>query len=154
MTTHKGLIVGYRAPVLRDGKRGVEEKSPIHIADIVRMLGMPISITPMTGPDQQDLIRGILKQGHSATKESTKAKKLSDERTGDSSKKRRVRFALQELGRRGHEEPRRKAGERKLSTADDSECDDLAAQNTTSDSNWSAVTEHMKVHDSVLRHDK
>ena len=26
VTTHKGLIVGYRAPVLRDGKRGVEEK--------------------------------------------------------------------------------------------------------------------------------
>ena len=33
VTTHKGLIVGYRAPVLRDGKRGVEEKSPIHIAN-------------------------------------------------------------------------------------------------------------------------
>ena len=30
VTTHKGLIVGYRAPVLRDGKRGVEEKLPIH----------------------------------------------------------------------------------------------------------------------------
>ena len=84
--------------MLRDRKRGVEEKSPIHIADIVRMLGMSISST-MTGPDQQDLIRGILKQDHSATKESAKAKKLPDERAGDSSKKRRVRFALQELGR-------------------------------------------------------
>ena len=40
VATHKGLIVGFRAPVLRDGKRGIEEKSPIHIADIVRMLGM------------------------------------------------------------------------------------------------------------------
>ena len=38
-----------------------------------------------------------------------------------------VRFALQELGRRGQEKPRRKAGERELSTADDSECDDLPA---------------------------
>ena len=45
VTTHKGLIVGYRAPVLRDGERGVEEKAPIHIADIVRMLGMSISST-------------------------------------------------------------------------------------------------------------
>ena len=79
VTTHKGLIVIYRAPVLRDGKRGVEEKAPIHIADIVRLLGMSISSTT-TGPGQQDLIRGILKQGHSATKESAKAKKLPDER--------------------------------------------------------------------------
>ena len=100
--------------MLRDGKRGVEEKSPIHIADIVRMSGMSISST-MKRPDQQELIRGILKQGHSATKESLKTMKLSDARTGDSSKKSRVRFALQELGRR------------ELSIADDSECDDLAA---------------------------
>ena len=49
----------------------------------------------------------------------------------DSSKKRRVRFALQELGRRGQEEPRRKAGERKLSTADDSECDHLVIKRLT-----------------------
>ena len=96
VTTHKGLTVGYRTPVLRDGKRGVEEKAPIHIANIVRMLGMSIFST-MTGPCQQDLIRGILKQDHSATKESAKAKMLSNERTGDSSKERRVRFALQEL---------------------------------------------------------
>ena len=47
-------------------KRGIEEKAPIHIADIVRMLGMSISSTT-TGPGQQDLIRGILKQGLSAT---------------------------------------------------------------------------------------
>ena len=74
------------------------------------------------------------------TKESARTKKLSDERPGDSSKKRRVRFDLQELGRRDQEEPRRKAGERELSTADDSECDDSAAQNTKSDSNRFAVT--------------
>ena len=73
VTTHKGLIVGFRAPVLRSGERGVEEKSPIHIADIVRMLGMSISST-MKRPDQQELIRGILKQGHAATKESAKTK--------------------------------------------------------------------------------
>ena len=36
VTTHKGLIVDYRAPVLRDGERGVEEKAHIHIADIVQ----------------------------------------------------------------------------------------------------------------------
>ena len=60
-----------------------------------------------------------------------------------------MRFALQELGRRGQEEPRRKAGERELSTADDSECDDSAAQNTTRDSNRFAATEHMTVQDSV-----
>ena len=86
----------------------------------------------MTRPGQHDQ---ILKQVYSATKESAKAKKLSDVMTGDFSKKRRVRFNLQELGRRGQEEPRRKAGERELSTADDSECDDSAAQNTKSDSN-------------------
>ena len=38
----KGLIVGYRAPVLRNGKPGIEVKSPIHIADIVRMYGLLI----------------------------------------------------------------------------------------------------------------
>ena len=80
------VIVGYRAPVLRDGKRGVEEKSPIYIADTVRIQGLSISST-MKRSDQQELIRGILKQDHSATKKSAKTKKLSDERTGDSSKK-------------------------------------------------------------------
>ncbi len=78
-------------------------------------------------PDQQELIRDIFKQSHSATKESAKTKKLSDERTGYFSKKRRVRFASQELGRRSQEEPRRKAGERKLLTTDDSKCDNSAA---------------------------
>ena len=112
------------------------------------MLGMSISSTK-TGPGQQEPIRGILKQGHSATKESAKAKMLSNERTGDSSKERRVRFDLQELGRRDQEEPRRKAGERGLSTADDSECDDLPAQNATSGSHWFAATEHTTVQESV-----
>ena len=64
VTKHKGLIVGYRAPVLRNGKRCVEDKAPIYIADIFLMLGMSISST-MKGPGQQAPIRGILKQGHS-----------------------------------------------------------------------------------------
>ena len=33
----KGLIVEVRAPVLADGRTGREEKSPIHVADVVRM---------------------------------------------------------------------------------------------------------------------
>ena len=79
-------------------------------------------------PDQQELIRDMFKQSHSATKESAKTKKLSDERTGDfSKKKKRVRFASQELGRRSQEKPRRKAGDRKLLTTDDSKCDNSAA---------------------------
>ena len=32
----KGLIVAYRAPIL-DGRAGREEKSPIHVADVIRM---------------------------------------------------------------------------------------------------------------------
>ena len=103
---HKGLIVAYLAPVLQDGNSGVEEKSPIHIADVVRMHGLSISGTAR--PNQQALIRGILKQGRSAATEHAKATTLSNEWTGDSSKKKRVRFALQELGQRCHE-PRRKA---------------------------------------------
>ena len=55
-----------------------------------------------------------------STAEYANATMHSDERTGGSSKKSRVRFASQELGQRDHE-PRRKAGECKLSTADDSE---------------------------------
>ena len=33
----KGLIVAYRAPVLIAGQIGREEKSPIHVADVIRM---------------------------------------------------------------------------------------------------------------------
>ena len=35
----KGHVVVYRAPVLGEDQRGVEEKSPIHVADVVRMMG-------------------------------------------------------------------------------------------------------------------
>ena len=56
------LIVGYRAPVLRDGKLGSEEKSPIHIADITRMCGMS-NLSTRAGPVSEEKIRGILKRG-------------------------------------------------------------------------------------------
>jgi len=35
----KGYIVVYRAPVLGEDQHGLEEKSPIHVADVVRMMG-------------------------------------------------------------------------------------------------------------------
>ena len=35
----KDHIVVYRAPVLGEDQRGLEEKSPIHVADVVRMMG-------------------------------------------------------------------------------------------------------------------
>ncbi len=34
----KGVIVAYQAPVNSKGSVGFEEKSPIHIADVVRMV--------------------------------------------------------------------------------------------------------------------
>jgi hypothetical protein len=34
---YKGLIVAYRAPVLSNGRTGREDKSPIHVADVMRM---------------------------------------------------------------------------------------------------------------------
>ena len=36
----KGLVVAYRAPILADGRKGREEKSPIHVADVIRMSGL------------------------------------------------------------------------------------------------------------------
>ena len=35
----KGYIVVYRAPVLGEDQRGHEEKSPIYVADVIRMMG-------------------------------------------------------------------------------------------------------------------
>ena len=58
VTTYKGLIVGYRAPVLSGGILGREEKSPIHVADIVRMHGLS-TLSPPTGPAGNDASRGI-----------------------------------------------------------------------------------------------
>ena len=34
----KGHIVAYRAPVLENNRLGLEEKAPIHVADVVRMV--------------------------------------------------------------------------------------------------------------------
>ena len=34
----KGHIVAYRAPVLENNQLGLEEKAPIHVADVVRMV--------------------------------------------------------------------------------------------------------------------
>jgi hypothetical protein len=141
----KGLIVGYRAPVLRNGILGVEEKSPIHIADVVRMYGLLIS-SPTQRPDQDEPVRGILKQAQSSAKQSVKSKKHSNEEKGCVSKKRHVRCDLQELGSGGHEEPRRKAGELNSSTATTGELNIFAAQR-------SAATEHTTVQDSVLGHE-
>ena len=38
-----GYIVMYRCPILADGASGREEPAPIHIADVVRMMGTPPS---------------------------------------------------------------------------------------------------------------
>ena len=39
ITLYDGLIVAYRAPVRSNGETGNEEKSPIHIADVIKMMG-------------------------------------------------------------------------------------------------------------------
>jgi hypothetical protein len=75
-----------------------------------------------------------------------KSKKYSDEEKGGVSKMRHVRFDLQALGSRGQEEPRRKACKLNLPTVTTDELNVFAAQR-------SAVTEHTKVHESVLRHE-
>ena len=160
----KGLIVGFRAPVLHGGKIGNEEKSPIHIADIVRMCGMSAS-SPTTGPDQPK-IRGILKLGVPLA---GKAMGLNKPK-GDSPTKGRVRFELQESDQSGHEGSRKMAGGHNSSAAkfDSSDStmrsahdtnsqsqirsqDNSVLQNTTSDSNRSVWPAHAKVHDAALR---
>ena len=83
--THKGLIVGYRAPVLSNGKLGREEKSPIHIADIVRMHGLSTS-SSTSEPNSNAGIRGILKPGGSSGKETVNSKRHPAEGQGGYSK--------------------------------------------------------------------
>ena len=160
----KGLIVGFRAPVLHGGKIGNEEKSPIHIADIVRMCGMSAS-SPTTGPDQPK-IRGILKLGVPLA---GKAMGLNKPK-GDSPTKGRVIFELQESDQSGHEGSRKMAGghnssaakfdssDSKMRSAHDTNSqsqirsqDNSVLQNTTSDSNRSVWPAHAKVHDAALR---
>ena len=93
---YQGLIVGYRAPVLLGGKLGKEEKSPIHVADIVQMCGASTSSTT-EGPDSGRHIRGILKQGVPLAAEALSQPKLrSAEESGNFPKKGKVRFELQE----------------------------------------------------------
>ena len=41
ITLYDGLIVAYRAPVPSNGVTGKEEKSPIHIADVIKMMVGP-----------------------------------------------------------------------------------------------------------------
>ena len=75
---------------------GKEEKSPIHVADIVRMCGASTSSTT-EGPDSGRHIRGILKQGaQSAAEALTQPKLRSAEESGNFPKKGKVRFELQE----------------------------------------------------------
>ena len=35
---YKGYIVAYRAPILGSGSTGKEEKAPIHVADVVKLI--------------------------------------------------------------------------------------------------------------------
>jgi hypothetical protein len=48
---YDGMIVAYRALLKQDGSPGNEEKAPIHIADVVKMMG------ELTYKDHEDLER-------------------------------------------------------------------------------------------------
>ena len=94
---YKGLIVAYRAPVDINGRVGFEEKSPIHIADVVQMTEMS---TSRLNDEESELsndvraVRGILKAvGHEALLASS------------AGSKKKVRFALQEPDHAGSERP-------------------------------------------------
>ena len=97
MALYKGFIVAYRAPVNINGRVGFEEKSPIHIADVVQMTEMS---TSRLNDEESELsndvraVRGILKAGgHEALLASS------------AGSKKKVRFALQEPDRAGSERP-------------------------------------------------
>ena len=94
MALYKGLIVAYRAPVNSKGKVGFEEKSPIHIADVVRMYEMSTTRLNEEAPEHSAelVLRSILKTaGHEADEASTVGPK------------RKVRFALQDPDHDGHD---------------------------------------------------
>ena len=165
--TYKGLIVGYRAPVLHGGKKGKEEKSPIHVADIVRMCGISTS-SPKMGSDPADKIKGVLKQKVPAAAEVAGPKLRSAEERGDYTKSVRVRFELQESDQDGHERPRRVAGGHNSSAANsgssdstmrsahdaypltrDNSRDNFELQDTRSDPNRSVWPAHKMVHDAA-----
>ena len=94
---YKGLIVAYRAPMNSKGKVGFEEKSPIHIADVVRMYEMSTARLNDEEPEHSAelVLRSILK---SAGPEATMASIVGP--------KRKVRFDLQAPGHDGQDGPR------------------------------------------------
>ena len=155
---YQGLIVGYRAPVLQ-GRLGKEEKSPIHVADIVRMCGASTS-SPQLGPD------------HSKTRGILKPTRHFAEKQGGSHTSGRVRFELQESDPAGRDGPRRVAGGHNSPTAISNSGDstmrpahdtnspnkkrcvkDSALQNTLAGSNRSEKGAHTQVHDASLSQD-
>jgi len=91
----QGVIVAYRAPVNKDGRVGFEEKSPIHVADVVRMIELSNSRLNEEESELSDerKVRSILKAGigHEAPLASP------------AGIKKKVRFILQESGREGQE---------------------------------------------------
>ena len=86
------------------GKVGFEEKSPIHIADVVRMYEMSTSRLNDEEPERSaELeVRSILKTAGSEADEAPTV-----------GPKRKVRFELQAPGNDGHDRPRRAASELK-----------------------------------------
>ena len=108
VTKYQGLIVAYRAPILSSGSVGVEEKSPIHVAEVVRMMGIVSSsrlrkesrgrdasgrqsagVQPASG----DLARTDL-SGSGRREEHGRMNPRRDPSSGDSTR-RRVRFEQQ-----------------------------------------------------------
>ena len=49
IAVHNSLIVAYRAPVLLNGRTGREEKSPIHVADVIRMRELSLRLSKSGG---------------------------------------------------------------------------------------------------------
>ena len=49
IAVHNSLIVAYRAPVLLNGRTGREEKSPIHVADVIRMRELNLRLSKSDG---------------------------------------------------------------------------------------------------------
>ena len=81
MTTHKGLIVGIRVPLLRDGKLGREEKLPMHIADIVKMCGMShLSTREGPGPAEKTRAKRYIAARVSTARDALESKTHSSPR--------------------------------------------------------------------------
>ena len=49
IAVHNNLIVAYRAPVLLNGRTVREEKSPIHVADVIRMRELSLRLSKSGG---------------------------------------------------------------------------------------------------------